>query len=781
MAQTLANDGSTNLNSTGSGIKLRANSSGVPMSHDDVDTNFENLRAKINEVIGEVGTNTSKLSGIATGANNYSLPLATHTVRGGIELFSNTDQSVAANSVSTTASRTYGIQLNSANQAVVNVPWTNTTYSSASSSNPGLSKLGSNTQQNTSANSVTSTVSRTYAVQHNSADQLVVNVPWSNTNTTYSTATSGTAGLVKIGYSENGKNYPVELASGKMYVNVPWVNTDTNTTYTAGTGISISGTTISATGGAGVSLEGIDTGWARSLAISGGESGDPDSGTIETAGASRTVATGNLYVVNDESILRVYINQNSGVDIGSGYDNTGATGNGSGIAGFRGIIRDNHDSRARAIPVKFKNFGQAEKYINFYHSTVNNIQVFLGSDVTETLYAQDRPSSNNGSTIIQTQDSRNWEFFGVKNSMSDPSVPRWSITYKTGDNFRNNLIDTSGNVRFSNIQFDITSPKDWLGGTRGGYLRLDGYIGVRVNGNFRYGIWRAGESGFLYDFSIGDYIKTGTSANTSTLYQYDIALNSTCYQHPAGTQGHGGNAYRVDGNFGVAKIGPNATFLLDAYNVPHTGSDDSQVPGWPGSDGSLYTGASIADTSRDFGNGSEEFHQAQGPYCVYVGSNKNYEPVTETNKVPAFLFNGTGGTVGFAHRTPDYLDADPIPYNRFRYTPVIGNVDWAYAGGNIPSFSGSTSTGVAQASLQWDPQAYGFTAIQAAMINFGATVERPIRREHIGTAGAKFRSFNFRKAGHEHGGPGFGGSSSSSTFPTVSSYSANENSKITNW
>ena len=67
----------------------------------------------------------------ATDANNYSLPEATSTVRGGIELFSNTDQSVAANSVTTTAGRTYGLQLNSANQAVMNVPWTdtNTTYS----------------------------------------------------------------------------------------------------------------------------------------------------------------------------------------------------------------------------------------------------------------------------------------------------------------------------------------------------------------------------------------------------------------------------------------------------------------------------------------------------------------------------------------------------------------------------------------------------------------------------------------------------------------------------
>lgn len=65
----------------------------------------------------------------------YSLPEATASVRGGIELFSNTSQSVAANAVTATASRTYGIQLNSSGQAVVNVPWvdtntdTNTTYS----------------------------------------------------------------------------------------------------------------------------------------------------------------------------------------------------------------------------------------------------------------------------------------------------------------------------------------------------------------------------------------------------------------------------------------------------------------------------------------------------------------------------------------------------------------------------------------------------------------------------------------------------------------------------
>lgn len=36
-------------------------------------------------------------------------------------------------------------------------------------------------------------------------------------------------GGAKIGYSANGKNYPVQLNDEKMYVNVPWTDTDTNT------------------------------------------------------------------------------------------------------------------------------------------------------------------------------------------------------------------------------------------------------------------------------------------------------------------------------------------------------------------------------------------------------------------------------------------------------------------------------------------------------------------------------------------------------------------------
>lgn len=73
------------------------------------------------------------------------------------------------------------------------------------------------------------------------------------TNTTYAKANTSTLGLVMIGYAENGKNYPVELdGSGKMFVNVPW--TDTNTTYgvvgaNGTTGLVKNGSTVTSASG----------------------------------------------------------------------------------------------------------------------------------------------------------------------------------------------------------------------------------------------------------------------------------------------------------------------------------------------------------------------------------------------------------------------------------------------------------------------------------------------------------------------------------------------------
>ena len=74
----------------------------------------------------DLSADGTKLDTIASSANNYTLLEANATTKGGIELFSNTDQSVAGTAVSATAARTYGLQLNSDGQGVVNVPWVDT-------------------------------------------------------------------------------------------------------------------------------------------------------------------------------------------------------------------------------------------------------------------------------------------------------------------------------------------------------------------------------------------------------------------------------------------------------------------------------------------------------------------------------------------------------------------------------------------------------------------------------------------------------------------------------
>ena len=63
----------------------------------------------------------------------------------------------------------------------VTISSTNTTYSTMTSTVLGLGKLFSDTEQTETAQSVTSTANRTYGIQMNSDDQLVVNVPWTDT------------------------------------------------------------------------------------------------------------------------------------------------------------------------------------------------------------------------------------------------------------------------------------------------------------------------------------------------------------------------------------------------------------------------------------------------------------------------------------------------------------------------------------------------------------------------------------------------------------------------
>jgi hypothetical protein len=130
----------------------------------------------------------------------------------------------------------------------------NNTYELATSTVVGISKIFSDTVQDTAGNNVSDTTGRTYGIQKNSSGQLVVNVPWENTNTEYEKATNTVLGLIKTGYSqentqaltslpaENSKassrQYGVQVsADGNASVYVPWANTEYGLATTSANGL----------------------------------------------------------------------------------------------------------------------------------------------------------------------------------------------------------------------------------------------------------------------------------------------------------------------------------------------------------------------------------------------------------------------------------------------------------------------------------------------------------------------------------------------------------------
>lgn len=147
--------------------------------------------------------------------------------------------------------RNYAVELDSSGKAYVNVPWTDTTYNVATTSANGLMSSSDKSKLNgIQAGADAVSFSRSLS----SGTKIgTININGTNTDiyaptvgepVEYGVATSTTLGLVRIGYPESGKNYPVKLnSSNQMYVNVPW--TGNSTTYSAGAGLSLSGTVFS--------------------------------------------------------------------------------------------------------------------------------------------------------------------------------------------------------------------------------------------------------------------------------------------------------------------------------------------------------------------------------------------------------------------------------------------------------------------------------------------------------------------------------------------------------
>ena len=109
----------TDTNTMGSGFTVSATTDTTPTTITQGDDLMFTAGTGITTETTADGTVT--ITNTVSGAST-----ATSSATGVIKIEDDTDQSVAAESVSTTANRTYGLQLNSSDQGVVNVPWTDT-------------------------------------------------------------------------------------------------------------------------------------------------------------------------------------------------------------------------------------------------------------------------------------------------------------------------------------------------------------------------------------------------------------------------------------------------------------------------------------------------------------------------------------------------------------------------------------------------------------------------------------------------------------------------------
>ena len=311
----------------------------------------------------DIATDGTKLDGIAANANNYSLPIASASTLGGIKVgtnlsidvngvLSSTDTNTVT-SVGVTGDLTSGnITLvgsgattitKSAGTITITSTDTDTTYSNATVERAGLMSTTDKTKldgiaasaNNYSLPTASSTVlggvkigytasGKNYPVQL-SNEQMYVNVPWTDTDTTYSDATTERAGLMSTtdktkldGIAASANNYSLPLASASTLggikvgtnlsidVNGVLSSTDTDTRYSAGTGLSLSGTTFSLDSHSHAisDVTGLQTALDGKLSTTGTAASATVVATLQDTAPTGTA--GKLWWETDTGILKIY-------------------------------------------------------------------------------------------------------------------------------------------------------------------------------------------------------------------------------------------------------------------------------------------------------------------------------------------------------------------------------------------------------------------------------------------------------------------------------------------
>jgi len=127
--------------------------------------------------------------------------------------------------------------------------WTdnNTEYVMMTATTLGLGKLEDNTIQTVAANSVSATAGKTYGIQRNSSNQLVVNVPWTDSQNLVSSVDESTANNLKgILVNPTTGNVKVGLDINGLAALTTPAGADTLPIYDAGTNKKVSVTSLAA-------------------------------------------------------------------------------------------------------------------------------------------------------------------------------------------------------------------------------------------------------------------------------------------------------------------------------------------------------------------------------------------------------------------------------------------------------------------------------------------------------------------------------------------------------
>ncbi len=193
-----------------------------------IDTKVDKISGKGLSTNDYTTAEKNKLAGVAANANNYSLPAASASARGGVKTgYAQTGKN-------------YPVQLSN-EQMYVNVPWTDTQKITGVKGNAESSYRTGNVNVTPANIGAVSTAELNSAIgtkvdkvsgkglstnDYTTAEKTkLAGVAANANNYALPAASASTRGGVKTGYAQTGKNYPVQLSNEQMYVNVPWTDT----------------------------------------------------------------------------------------------------------------------------------------------------------------------------------------------------------------------------------------------------------------------------------------------------------------------------------------------------------------------------------------------------------------------------------------------------------------------------------------------------------------------------------------------------------------------------